>query len=124
MTELSKQISNLDLESVLARLRRDENLPVQEIEQAVKEYKQFLELRLQNVDAAVVPSVLADKVWHHHILDTRKYTADCENIFGEFLHHNPNAENLDAHAAQTQKKWQQTFKEDAPAAYQSAFCQA
>ena len=31
----------------------------------------------------------ADELWHLHILDTRKYEADCEAIFGRFLNHTP-----------------------------------
>jgi hypothetical protein len=30
-----------------------------------------------------------DTFWHFHILDTVKYAADCERVFGYFLHHNP-----------------------------------
>jgi hypothetical protein len=30
-----------------------------------------------------------DIFWHYHILDTMKYAADCEQIFGYFLHHFP-----------------------------------
>jgi hypothetical protein len=30
-----------------------------------------------------------DTFWHYHILDTRKYAADCQAVFGQFLHHFP-----------------------------------
>jgi hypothetical protein len=30
-----------------------------------------------------------DEFWHTHILQTIKYAADCENVFGNFLHHTP-----------------------------------
>jgi hypothetical protein len=30
-----------------------------------------------------------DIFWHYHILDTMKYAADCEQVFGYFLHHFP-----------------------------------
>ncbi len=30
-----------------------------------------------------------DEVWHAHILDTRRYAADCDCVFGEFIHHYP-----------------------------------
>jgi hypothetical protein len=35
------------------------------------------------------PPELADEFWHQHILDTRKYMADCITLFGEYLHHFP-----------------------------------
>ena len=28
-------------------------------------------------------------MWHYHILDTSKYMSDCQNIFGNYLHHFP-----------------------------------
>ena len=124
MTQLSKKIENLNLDSIITRLRRDEHMSTADIQQAVKEYKQFLELRLRESDAQIVPSVLADKVWHHHILDTRKYAEDCDIIFGHFVHHNPHVENLEEHADATAKKLRKVFKESAPAAYRSARCSA
>ncbi|GGY83730.1 hypothetical protein ACFFTM_05820 [Pseudoduganella plicata] len=30
-----------------------------------------------------------DTFWHYHILDTLKYAADCQAVFGYFLHHFP-----------------------------------
>jgi hypothetical protein len=31
----------------------------------------------------------SDDFWHLHILDTRKYAADCRAVFGKFLNHQP-----------------------------------
>lgn len=121
-TQLSKKIANLNLDSVIQRLRRDENMPTEDIQQAVTEYKQFLELCRREGLANIVPTVLADKAWHYHILDTRKYAADTDNIFGEFLHHSPNDENMEKLASATERKWRRIFKDEAPAAYQSAMC--
>ena len=58
-------------------------------ELAVEEYKKFLVLNALYPDDRIVPSRLVDDVWHTHILDTRKYAADCENLLGFFLHHFP-----------------------------------
>ncbi len=30
-----------------------------------------------------------DQFWHQHILDTPKYAADCNRLFGRMIHHNP-----------------------------------
>lgn len=122
MTQLTPAIKNLNLDSVMARLRRDEQMSTADIQQAVKEYHQFLELCRREGAAGIVPTVLADKVWHYHILDTRRYATDCEAIFGEFLHHNPNDASMDAMADDTERKWRRTFKDEAPVAYQSAMC--
>ncbi|MCL6485635.1 MAG: hypothetical protein I4O49_15950, partial [Janthinobacterium lividum] len=35
------------------------------------------------------PLMDVDTFWHYHILDTLKYAADCDQVFGYFLHHFP-----------------------------------
>lgn len=56
------------------------------VEQA---YRRFLTLLATHPGTQIAPTRDIDKFWHAHILDTRRYAADCERIFGEFLHHNP-----------------------------------
>ena len=36
-----------------------------------------------------MPSKDIDIFWHTHILDTQKYMADCETLFGKYFHHFP-----------------------------------
>ncbi|MEM9770412.1 MAG: hypothetical protein AAF889_02215 [Cyanobacteria bacterium P01_D01_bin.73] len=55
---------------------------------AVQSYAGFL------LDAALQPDVPLpaisgdmDEVWHCHILQTQKYTDDCKDFFGYYLHH-------------------------------------
>jgi len=54
----------------------------------------------------IVPTVEIDRVWHHHILDTSKYAADCEMLFGRFIHHFP-------YLGQSgdRQQWQQAFSQ-------------
>ena len=52
-------------------------------------YRRFLTLLVKYPDSTVAPSKEVDKFWHGHILDTMKYAADCEQVFGYFLHHFP-----------------------------------
>lgn len=52
-------------------------------------YKRFLYLAYTHPEVAVVPSKEVDEFWHAHIMDTEKYVADCEAVFGEVLHHYP-----------------------------------
>jgi hypothetical protein len=59
------------------------------VERALQEYKQFLALMLWNPEAFLVPSEDIDEVWHAHVLNTARYQADCEVIFGCFQHHFP-----------------------------------
>ena len=52
-------------------------------------YKHYLMLHARHPDLTLAPEQDVDRFWHMHILDTRKYAADCEATFGYFLHHFP-----------------------------------
>ena len=52
-------------------------------------YKRYLTLHAKYPDLMLAPDQDVDHFWHLHILDTRKYAADCEATFGYFLHHYP-----------------------------------
>lgn len=55
------------------------------------EYRRFLALVATYPEAELAPSPVIDMFWHQHILDTRRYGADCERALGFFLHHIPTA---------------------------------
>ena len=61
---------------------------------AVEEYKRFLELIFRFPEVRMSPTKLMDIIWHHHILDTKNYHNDCNNIFGFYLHHKPTFEEV------------------------------
>ena len=48
-----------------------------------------LVLAFRSESVVLAPPVIADRFWHQHILDTRKYMSDCHLLFGEYLHHFP-----------------------------------
>lgn len=52
-------------------------------------YKRYLILHAKYPEMTLAPEQDIDRFWHMHILDTRKYAADCESTFGHFLHHFP-----------------------------------
>jgi len=52
-------------------------------------YKRYLILHAKHPEMTLAPEQDVDRFWHMHILDTRKYAADCEATFGRFLHHFP-----------------------------------
>ena len=52
-------------------------------------YKRYLILNAKHPELMLAPEQDIDRFWHMHILDTRKYAADCEATFGYFLHHFP-----------------------------------
>jgi hypothetical protein len=97
---LPESIANLDLgylgrkllddDAFEAKRRNGERLWDEErVERALNEYKQFLALMHWNPETVLVPSEDIDEVWHTHVLNTARYQADCETIFGRFQHHFP-----------------------------------
>ncbi|WP_426110685.1 glycine-rich domain-containing protein [Massilia sp. PWRC2] len=53
------------------------------------EYRRFLCLLQMYPHEDFAPLLDVDIFWHYHILDTRKYAADCQQVFGRFIHHHP-----------------------------------
>ena len=87
-------IQALDLESVKRRLT-DPNLGegwtreyADRIEIAYKNYLTVL-VKYQDDAEDILLSEDVDEFWHTHILQTIKYTEDCESVFGRYLHHTP-----------------------------------
>jgi len=80
-------------------------------------YKRYLTLLVTHPEETIAPSKDVDKFWHGHILDTLKYAEDCQNVFGNFLHHFPyfgmrgegDAKNLAAAARNMKRLYQQEF---------------
>ena len=84
-------IDELDFSRIKAKLmhRQDGVIALRQIESAEAGYRQFLKLAAKYPDAPLVPSKEIDEFWHMHILDTQRYSADCERIFGYMIHHDP-----------------------------------
>lgn len=122
MSDFSKQIQELDLNSIMVRMAHDSVLSETALKEAEVQYRQFLQLCLE--DTGTVPTELADKVWHYHILDTQKYATDCETLFGEFMHHKPALEmtpDLQEKAQDTLGNWARRFAQS-DQTYISAVC--
>lgn len=89
---LSRVEELIDLSGVRRKLADPEEgkgYPEEHLDVMEREYRRFLALHLAFPDTDVVPCKLVDEIWHQHILDTRAYAADCDALFGEFLHHFP-----------------------------------
>jgi hypothetical protein len=52
-------------------------------------YKNFLFLQKKHRTIPLVPTREIDEFWHNHILYTKNYFRDCEQIFGHYMHHEP-----------------------------------
>ena len=91
-TETMRKIEELDLEPIKSKLMHEasgEGWSAARADAIAKEYCRFLFMMHKFPDESFAPLVDVDTFWHYHILDTRKYAADCQEIFGYFLHHHP-----------------------------------
>ena len=125
-------IAQINLEMIKMKLRETEegeSWTFEQCESAEIEYKRFLQLCLK-YGISIVPNKIMDTVWHYHILDTRAYSNDCQNIFGNILHHFPyfgmggeqDAENLVTEFHSTKDKYLTTFGEDMVKSTDKAKC--
>ena len=100
-------IDTLDLEAIKLKLRHDEDGHGWTGEHANRielAYRRFLMLLAKYPQLQMAPTRDIDAFWHTHILDTRKYAADCQRVFGGFVHHQPTLRPLDGQAqAQVQQ---------------------
>lgn len=58
-------------------------------DRAVSDYKKYMALMKAMNGYQLVPNEEIDEIWHMHILDTRQYMKDCNELFGEYIHHYP-----------------------------------
>jgi hypothetical protein len=85
-------IASLDLEPIKVKLMHEASGEGWSLERANAvefEYRRFLMLMKKYPHEQTAPLVDVDTFWHYHILDTLKYAADCDAVFGHFLHHFP-----------------------------------
>ena len=89
---LRDSLDNLNLEPIVIKSMdklEGEGWSFEYAQSVEREYRRFLTLCREYPEKPVVPSSIVDKMWHLHILDTRKYSEDCERFLGFFLHHFP-----------------------------------
>ena len=85
----------LELNSVRDALIEKRDWSLERAEAARAEYVRFLTLLQRRPGFMVIPwsneegQDDLDQFWHQHILDTAKYAADCNALFGRMIHHNP-----------------------------------
>jgi hypothetical protein len=87
-------IAALDLAPIKAKLMHKdsgEGWSLSYADSVEFEYRRFLYLVKRFPSEPVAPLFDVDVFWHYHILDTRKYAADCDQIYGYFLHHCPSS---------------------------------
>jgi hypothetical protein len=121
-----RAILALDLAPIKFKLCRKEDGHGWSAEHADKmeiAYRRYLILHAKYPEMTLAPEQDIDRFWHMHILDTRKYAADCDATFGHFLHHFPylglrgedDAEALEIAFLKMQELYAQEFGEPVPA---------
>ncbi|HXC95172.1 MAG TPA: hypothetical protein VNU92_05695 [Edaphobacter sp.] len=118
----------LELNSIRDALIEKQGLSLERAEAARTEYVRFLTLLQKRPGFMLVPwsdkegRDDLDQFWHQHILDTAKYAADCNALFGKMIHHNPHvvrgSDNERDGVEKTQRLYARTFgsKNDGSAA--------
>lgn len=123
---LIQKLAAIDLGPIAYKLMYPEEgsgWSYEQTRKALIRYLMFLFLVYLYPNAHIVPTKDIDLVWHTHILDTSKYAADCQLLFGKFIHHFPyfgvrgeaDKQNWETAFAQTQKLFEQHFGADAVA---------
>jgi hypothetical protein len=115
-------ISSIDLSMVKLKLMdAEEGLgwTAEQADRAEARYRRYLQMVQLHANRSIVPTKDIDQVWHQHILDTRGYAADCQRVFGEFVHHFPyfgmrgdaDAKNLISSYEETKALYREMFGE-------------
>ena len=125
LEQVIKAIEALDLEPVKQRVMDAElgegwtREYAESIEHGYKNYLAML-AKYQEHAEDILLSKDVDEFWHTHILQTIKYTEDCERVFGTYLHHAPHigevtpadVEKRIALAEKTRRLYQREFRNE------------
>lgn len=91
--EIARKVAAIDLEPIKFKMATSAKEPHERsldyLDSVEYFYKIFILCSAIDPTARLAPTEPVDAMWHAHILDTRKYTEDCVNVFGAYLHHNP-----------------------------------
>jgi hypothetical protein len=119
VTAALRAVSQIDLSPINEKLQYDNPILWSDatIAQTEVDYRRFLALNLLHPSTTLVVNKILDDYWHQHILDTHKYAADCDKLFGSFLHHYPYFGMKDDEDGQrlleafdvTQQLWKEAF---------------
>lgn len=123
-TEFSRTMNivrgwNFDLATQKLVESKPEAWTLERAEKAVENYKRYIAITKALGGVQLVPNADIDEIWHMHILDTRAYMKDCNELFGEYLHHFPyfgmlgeeNRQQWLAAQAESEALWQEMFSE-------------
>lgn len=92
LDQVRAYIEAIDLEPIKKKILDGHSYldwPRGKLEYIERQYRNLLYLWRKHEDVCLPPSEEIDEIWHHHLLDTHRYFADCERIFGYYRHHFP-----------------------------------
>lgn len=112
-------IMNIDFSLIINKIVSHQKWNRSDAEEVCRLYRNYLILNIKYPDKKLPPSDDIDEFWHNHILDTKKYRIDCDNIFGFYMDHYPyfgidgttNVTDLTNSFDETQKLHHQEFGE-------------
>lgn len=88
--EVRHYINAINFAPIVNRIVKEKGWLHEEVLQIVELYKRFLFLQRKYGDHfRLVPTPEIDEVWHAHILYTKEYHDDCEQLFGKYFYHAP-----------------------------------
>jgi hypothetical protein len=90
-------IAGYDFARIRTRIIAEGSLPEDEVDAAIEEFRKFLTLIALIPGGLGMISKKVDEVWHTFILYTAEYARFCSDIYGRFIHHQPNDGTEEAH---------------------------
>ena len=84
-----RQIDRFDYSAVRSKVRRDHGLQDPELDAGIEQLKRYYAVALLDPFNLHAVSESVDPFWHSHILFTTEYIHFCNNIFGQYIHHEP-----------------------------------
>lgn len=84
-----RRVAELDFSMLKRKLIEEKNWTAETCDEIEDLYRRYLALNIRYPDRKICPTGPIDEFWHAHILDSQAYAADCEKLFGRFLHHFP-----------------------------------
>jgi hypothetical protein len=90
-TAVFRRLAAYDLAPVRARILKEETIPLQLVDEAIREFRRYIALYVHfgTAESITMFSEDVDEVWHVCILHTRLYEDFCTTILGAYLHHQP-----------------------------------
>jgi hypothetical protein len=83
------ELEQFDFSPVRRRLIENGIMPATWVDDAILEFKRFIALIVLTQRWQPMISRSVDEVWHTCLLYTRLYSAMCDRVAGQFIHHDP-----------------------------------